>query len=337
MIPRLLGFLSAIVLTTIVAGGSAGAQERQELRFVMVTHGAASDPFWSAVKEGADRGAVDAGIELVYRAPETFDLEKMAALVAAAVEEKPDGLIVSIPNADAVAAPIRAAVDAGIPVITINSGFDVAQSLGALLHVGQSEYEAGRVAGDAMRKAGGTKALCLNHELGNVALDLRCKGFIDGFAGSVEVLPVAANPEEAAKAVGEKLAEDTALDTILALNAALAGEPAIEAAKAAGEGRIVRVATFDINPAVLRAVADGSAIFAIDQQPFLQGYLPVQYLSLLIRHGVVPVSNVSTGPRLVTADDAKRRLGPAGTAADPAAETPPGAGEAGPESPGAEP
>ena len=136
MIPRLLGFLSAIVLTAIVAGGSAGAQERQELRFVMVTHGAASDPFWSAVKEGADRGAADAGVELVYRAPETFDLEKMAALVAAAVEEKPDGLIVSIPNADAVAAPIRAAVDAGIPVITINSGFDVAQSLGALLHVG---------------------------------------------------------------------------------------------------------------------------------------------------------------------------------------------------------
>ena len=77
---------------------------------------------------------------------------------------------------------------------------------------------------------------------------------------------------------------------------------------------------------MLNAVADGSAIFAIDQQPFLQGYLPVQYLALLIRHGVVPVSNVSTGPRLVTADDAKRRLGPAGTAADPAAETPPDAG-----------
>ena len=119
----------------------------------MVTHGAASDPFWAAIKEGADRGAADAGVDLVYRAPETFDLEQMAALVAAAVEEEPDGLIVSIPNADAVAAPIRAAVDAGIPVITINSGFDVAQSLGALLHVGQSEYEAGRVAGDAMRKA----------------------------------------------------------------------------------------------------------------------------------------------------------------------------------------
>ena len=116
-----------------------------------------------------------------------------------AVAEKPDGLIVSIPNADAVAGPIRNAVDAGIPVITINSGFDVSRSLGALLHVGQSEYEAGRVAGDTMRKLGGSKALCLNHELGNVGLDLRCKGFIDGFAGSVEVMPVDADPKRQAK------------------------------------------------------------------------------------------------------------------------------------------
>ncbi len=333
MIPRLLGFLSAILLTAVLAG--AGAQERQRLRFVMVTHGAATDPFWSTIKDGADRAAADADVDLVYRAPETFDLEQMAALAAAAVEEAPDGLIVSIPNADAVAAPIRAAVDARIPVITINSGFDVAQSLGALLHVGQSEYEAGRVAGDAMRKAGGTKALCLNHELGNVALDLRCKGFIDGFGGSVEVLPVAANAEQAAEAVGEKLAEDTAVDTILALNADLAGEPAISAAKALGDGRVVRVATFDINPAVLQAVADGSAIFAIDQQAFLQGYLPVQYLALLIRHGVVPVSNVSTGPRLVTADDAKRRLGSGGEAVEPAAE--PSASAAPEENAGGEP
>ena len=176
--------------------------------------------------------AKEAGVELVYRAPETFDLAKMAALVEAAVEEKPDGLIVSIPNADAVAAPIRAAVDAGIPVITINSGFDVGRSLGALLHVGQSEYEAGRVAGDTMRKLGGTKALCINHELGNVGLDLRCKGFIDGFAGSVEVMPVDADPKKAGEAIAERLTEDAEIDVVLALNATIAGEPAVAAVKA---------------------------------------------------------------------------------------------------------
>lgn len=321
--------LFAAVLAAIVFFGTAQGQEK--LRFVMVTHGAASDPFWATIKEGADRAAKEAGVELVYRAPETFDLAKMTELVEAAVAEKPDGLIVSIPNADAVAAPIRAAVNTGVPVITINSGFDVGRSLGALLHVGQSEYEAGRVAGDNMRKLGGTKALCVNHELGNVGLDLRCKGFIDGFAGSVEVMPVDSDPAKAGKAIADRLTEDAEIDVILALNATIAGEPAVTAAKAL-EGRKVRVGTFDVTDAMLNAVADGDASFAIDQQPFLQGYLPVQYLALLKQRGVIPVSNVSTGPRLITLNEARQRLGRSDAAdgaaeeAAPAPETPAGGG-----------
>jgi simple sugar transport system substrate-binding protein len=296
----------AVVFAAIAFTGAVQAQ--QKARFIMVTHGAASDPFWATIKDGGDLAAKEAGVELVYRAPDTFDLSKMTALLEAAVADKPDGLIVSIPNADAVATPIRAAVGAGIPVITINSGFDVGRSLGALLHVGQSEYEAGRVAGDTMRKTGGRKALCVNHELGNVGLDLRCKGFIDGFAGSVEVMPVDSDPEEAGKAIADRLTEDADIDVILALNATIAGEPAVAAVKAL-EGRKVRVATFDVTDAMLTAVADGDASFAIDQQPFLQGYLPVQYLALLKQRGVVPVSNVSTGPRLITLNEARRRLG----------------------------
>jgi simple sugar transport system substrate-binding protein len=185
------------------------------------------------------------------------------------------------------------------------------------LHVGQSEYEAGRVAGDTMRKLGGSKALCLNHELGNVGLDLRCKGFIDGFAGSVEVMPVDDDPKKAGEAIAKRLAEDTGIDVALALNATIAGEPAVAAAKALGEGRKVRVATFDVSDKILNAVADGDAAFAIDQQPFLQGYLPVEYLALLARRGVIPVSNVSTGPRLITLNEARRQLGKSEPVASP--------------------
>jgi len=307
MIPRLIRILLTAVAVAFFAAAVARAQET--LRFVMVTHGPPSDPFWATIKDAAERAADEAGVEVVYRAPETFDLEAMAALVTAAVEEKPAGLIVSIPNADALAGPMRAAETAGIPVVSINSGFDVARSLGAILHVGQGEYEAGRVAGEAMRESGGTRALCLNHEVGNVALDLRCKGFIDGFGGSVEVLPVASDREEVGEAVEAKLVDDPEINVILALNASIAGEPAIEAAKALRPGRTVDVGTFDLTATVLAAVADGAAAFAIDQQPFLQGYLPVQFLALLKRHDVVPVSNVSTGPRLVTEAEAKRRLG----------------------------
>lgn len=301
---RLVALILAIL--SMLATGAA-AQDEQRLRFVMVTHGATSSAFWATVKGGAEKAAEEAGVELVYRAPDSFDLDRMAELLTAAIGEGPDGLIVSIPNADALAEPMRAATDAGIPVISINSGFDVGRSLGALLHVGQGEYEAGRVAGEAMRGFAGTNALCLNHELGNVALDLRCKGFIDGFAGSVEVLPVASDPEEAGKAIAERLADDDRIDVILALSATFSGEPAVEAVKTL-DGRTVRVGTFDVTEAILAEVAAGEASFAIDQQPFLQGYLPVRFLSVLHRHGAIPVSNVSTGPRLVTEEEAKRRL-----------------------------
>ena len=286
----------------------AAAQAEEKLRIIMVTHGPASDPFWSTIKRGADQAAADAEVEVEYRAPASFDLAAMAALVTQAAAEKPDGLVVSLPSGEALAEPVKAAVEAGIPVISINSGFDISAGLGALLHVGQSEYDSGRVAGEAMKELGGQKALCLNHEVGNVALDLRCKGFIDGFGGSVEVLPVEPDPAMVRSTLDEKLAGDTELNVILALSASIAGEPAVAAVQALG-GRTVRVGSFDTTDAILKAVADRSAAFAIDQQPFLQGYLPVQYLALLKRHGVVPVSNVSTGPKLVSAEEAARRLG----------------------------
>ena len=292
-----------------LALGAADATAQDGLRFVMVTHGASSNQFWASVKAGADAAAADAGVELVYRAPETFDLPGMAALVEAAVAEAPDGLVVSVPDAATLGPPIAAAVEAGIPVISINSGFDVGQSLGALLHVGQGEYEAGRVGGERMRELGATDALCLNHEPGNLALDLRCKGFIDGFGGSVEVLPVSADAAAAGATIAEALAAESEVDAVLALSASTAGEPAIAAVKALAPGRAVWVGTFDVTDPVLAAVAAGDAAFAIDQQPFLQGYLPVQLLALYARHGVLPVSNVSTGPKLIDAKEAARRLG----------------------------
>ena len=302
-----LSVLFSVFLAAATLGPPLRAQEEPS-RILVVSHGQASDPFWATIKAGAEQAAEDMGVSVEYRAPATFDLEAMAGLVSAAVAEAPDGLVVSIPNADALAAPLRAAAAAGIPVISMNSGFDAAASLGSRLHIGQSEYEAGRAAGERLAELGGTKALCINHELGNVALDLRCKGFIDGFGGSVEVLPVEPDPAAVRAAVAERLETDPTIDVVLALSASLAGEPVIAVVEEAGRSDAVRVATFDLTDGVLQAVADGSAAFAVDQQPFLQGYLPVQYLVLLRRDGVLPVSNVNTGPRILTAADAAERL-----------------------------
>ena len=306
----------------LAGAGPSRAQEAVEApRIVMVTHGQPSDRFWSIVKSGADQAAEDFGVVLDYRAPDTFDLNEMAVLIEEAIDEAPDGLVVSIPNADALAPQIRRAVNAGIPVISINSGFDIARSLGVELHVGQNEYDAGRVAGQKMRELGGRRALCVNHEIGNIGLDLRCKGFIDGFEGSVEVLPVERDPAALKAALVEKLTEEETIDVILALSAATTGEAALAAVQETGRADTVRIGTFDVSDAMLRAVADGRAAFAVDQQPFLQGYLPVQFLALLERDGVIPVSDVSSGPRLLTAAEARERLGPESEAA---AASPPG-------------
>ena len=121
----------------------ASAQDSDELRFVVVTHGQAADPFWSVVQRGTDQASQDLGVTVEYQAPSTYDMVAMSQLIDAAVASEPDGLVVSIPDADALTPSIQAAVDAGIPVISINSGADVASDLGILTHVGQTEYDAG--------------------------------------------------------------------------------------------------------------------------------------------------------------------------------------------------
>ena len=269
-----------------------------------MTHGQANDPFWSVVKNGMAAGAKDAAVHIDYRAPETFDMVAMSQLIDAAVNQKPDGLIVSIPDSSALGPSIQKAVSAGIPVISINSGSDVSKSLGALLHVGQDEYGAGKAAGEKLKELGGKVAICVNQEVGNVALDQRCKGFSDGFAGSVTVLPVSNDPADVRAKVKASLSANAEIDTVMALGAGTAGEPSLTAVADAGMTGKIKVATFDLSADFLKAVAAGDAAFAIDQQQFLQGYLPVVFLANYAKYGLVPGGNVASGPNLITKDKA---------------------------------
>ena len=228
----------------------------------------------------------------------------MAQLIDAAVNQEPDGLVVSIPDADALGPSIERAVAAGIPVISINSGSDVSKGLGALLHVGQDERDAGVAAGEKLAEMGGTNAICVNQEVGNVSLDLRCEGFAEGFGGTVTVLPTTNDPTEIQSKVAAALSSDESIDTIMALGAGTAGEPSVAAAKASG--RDIKVATFDLSASFLQSVVDGDAAFAIDQQQFLQGYLAVNFLALNAKYGLMPGGNVPSGPNLITADKAEQ-------------------------------
>jgi simple sugar transport system substrate-binding protein len=294
--------MSVAVLGCLTVGAQIAVAK--DIKIIAVTHGQANDPFWSVVKNGVTAGAKDTGVQVDYRAPETFDMVAMSQLIDAAVNQKPDGLIVSIPDASALGPSIKKAVAAGIPVISINSGSDVSKELGALLHVGQDEYSAGKAAGEKLKEMGGKTGTCVNQEVGNVSLDLRCKGFTDGFGGEVKVLPVSNDPADVRAKVKAALSSNTAIDTIMALGASTAGEPALDAVKDAGLVGKVNVATFDLSAGFLKAVAAGEAAFAIDQQQFLQGYLSVVFLANDAKYGLIPGGNVASGPNLITKDKA---------------------------------
>lgn len=290
---------SAVLAAALTIAGPALAVD-----IIVVSHGQANDPFWSVVKNGAERAAKDTGANVSYRAPETFDIVVMSQLIDAAVNQEPDGLIVSIPDGDALGPSIQRAVAAGIAVISMNSGSDVSKKLGALLHVGQEEFDAGKAAGEALAASGGKKGICINHEVGNVALDQRCAGFAEGFGGNVTVLPTTNDPSEIEAKAKAALESNPDVDTLLALGASLAGEPAVAAVKAIGRTGDVRVASFDLSASFLESVANGDATFAIDQQQYLQGYLPVSFLALHAEYGLMPGGNVPSGPNLITAEKA---------------------------------
>ncbi|WP_458386297.1 sugar ABC transporter substrate-binding protein [Rhizobium pisi] len=291
----------AAMAAALVGSSMASAAD---IHIVAVTHGQANDPFWSVVKNGVNAAAKDMGVSVDYRAPETFDMVSMGQLIDAAVNQKPDGLIVSIPDASALGPSIKKAVAAGIPVISINSGSDVSKELGALLHVGQDEYTAGKAAGAKLHELGGKEGLCVNQEVGNVALDLRCKGFADGFGGKVTVLPVSNDPADVRAKVKAALSSNAAVDTVMALGAGTAGEPSLSAVEDVGMTGKIKVATFDLSAGFLKAVAGGKAAFAIDQQQFLQGYLPVVFLTNYAKYGLIPGGNVPSGPNLITREKA---------------------------------
>ncbi|MGH7505791.1 MAG: substrate-binding domain-containing protein, partial [Longimicrobiales bacterium] len=200
-------------------GGAAGA--REGVRFVVVSHGQASDPFWSVVANGVDDAARDMGVRVEYQAPTSFDMVRMSNLIDAAIASRPSGLIVSVPDADALGASIRAAVDAGLPTISINAGDDAWRELGLLAHVGQTEYEAGKGGGERLAAAGARSVLCVNHEVGNLSLDLRCRGLADAMAaagGVQQVLAVdLADPDDAQQRIAGAVTADPAIDAVLTL------------------------------------------------------------------------------------------------------------------------
>ena len=278
-------------------------------KIIVITHGQASDPFWLVVRNGVETAGKETGSDVEYQATGQFDLPAMSKLVDAAVASKPDGLVVSIPDAVFLSKSIQAAVAAKIPVISINSGLDVSKKLGCLMHIGQEEESAGREAGQRLKALGVKQAVILNQELGNVALDQRTKGFRDGFEGPfhhVQVLPVKIDFMECHDAVAAYLQKNQEVDGILALGPAGA-EPALQVLDEMGLVDRIKLCTFDISPRVIQALMRKQMGFALDQQQWLQGYLSVIFLANYVKYGSILQNDlILTGPSFVTPENAEQ-------------------------------
>ena len=286
--------------TAASGGGTQSVSQTQGsgLTIAMVTH-SDEGSFWSVVKKGAQQAAQDEGVKLIW-SPSNNDPQKEAQLIDAAVSQKVDGLAVSVPNASAIKDSLAKAKAAGIPIVTLNSGADDFKSLGAITHVGQTETIAGKAAGARLKADGVKKVLCVIHEQNNIGLQQRCDGVKQGFGGPVTNLQVKGTADIATTQteIKSKLQADKSFDGVIALNPDIAS-----AAKTAikGASSNAKLATFDLSPNVLKDIQSGDVQFAVDQQQYLQGYLPVVFLKLYRENAntVGGGQTVLTGPGFV--------------------------------------
>ena len=278
-----------------------------ELSLVFVQHAlCAWDSYWCDVEDGIRRAAEDMHISATILGPDQFDLDQVAALIDQAIASEPDGLAVTIPDLDRLREPIQRALDAGIPVVAYNSGAGPgADELDYMTYLGSDETQGGYLSAIRLADAGGTKGVCINHQVGHAGLDARCEGFLSAveiYDLPAETLSIGADPAEAQRIIAEYYAANPDTDFFLTLGPGGANPLyAFMEAQGLAPGA-VKHGTFDLSEEIAARIKDGTTLFAIDQQPFLQGYGAVQTLMLRARYGIEPVLDVTpTGPSFVDA------------------------------------
>lgn len=282
-------------------GGKGGGVSTPRLTVAMVTHSGEGDTFWDIVQSGAKQAARKDNVRFDYS--NNKEGGQQAQLVQTAIDKKVDGLIVTLAKPDALRTVLKKAVKAGIPLVTINSGAQHSPEVGALAHIGQDEAIAGEAVGERLNQEKKKKALCVIHEQGNVSLEERCAGAKKTFDGDLETLNVdGTNMPGVQSSVEAKLQSDKDIDSIVTLGAPFAATSAKAKEKAGSEADI---ATFDLNAQVVKELKAKRIGFAVDQQPFMQGYEAVDllWLNKYNANGLGGGKPVLTGPEIVTRAD----------------------------------
>jgi simple sugar transport system substrate-binding protein len=281
---------------------------------VVIVAGPLSDPFFGAMKTGADNAGKELNVSTDYLSPTSTDASgpTLAKLMQAAIAKKPDAIVVGNFFPDAQNPEIKAAVKAGIPVVVINSGESDWKQLGALTFVGIEPALAGTKSGQEMADRGVKKGLCVNTVPGNPALEQLCQGYTDaikkggGTASSLRIpYQDATNPTQVTQAIAGALKADKSIDGVFTTGAAVA-EDALTAAN--NTGRKLDIGSGDLSTQVLKDIEAGKIQYAVDQQPYLQTYYGVLIAKQYVQYRLAPadmvLTMVLTGPQIIDKDSA---------------------------------
>jgi simple sugar transport system substrate-binding protein len=276
----LVAVLGLVAAACSASGGQQStnsASTQTHFKFAMVTHAPAGDTFFDIIRKGASAAAAKDNVSYTYS--NDGDPTKQSVLIQSAIDSKVEGIAVADPAPAALNPVIKKAVDAGIPVVMFNAGFNNWPDSGALMYFGQDESLAGQQAGARLTQEGAKHVLCVEQAQGQVQLEARCNGVAQGFtAGSTEKLYVnGTDPTAVRTTISAKLQQDKSIDYIITLGAPIA-LVAVQAIKDAGSSS--KLVTFDTNAALVSAVQSGQVLWAVDQQPFLQGYEAIDALWL---------------------------------------------------------
>ncbi|MEJ7801377.1 MAG: sugar ABC transporter substrate-binding protein, partial [Ilumatobacter sp.] len=286
------------------SGDTVDATQGSDLTFHMITH-SDDGPFWSVVKRGMDKACADLAVNCVW-AGSVNDPGVQVQLIEPAISVGVEGFASSLPSPDLLGGPLQDAVAQGIPVITLNSGVSQYQDIGAITHVGQTEFIAGQGAGERFNDLGATKVYCGRQEESNVALEERCDGLADTFSGEVVSEFVGPDADQTAQqgAISAALQADPDIDAFMGTGPVIAVS-GLNAAKDAGR-ELVGIGGFDITPEIITAIEAGDIAFTVDQQQYVQGYLPILllYLNVTNLNTVGGGQPILTGPGFVTPENA---------------------------------
>jgi simple sugar transport system substrate-binding protein len=289
----LLRLLAVISIFGCVAGLATSA--RAETRFVLVSHAPDSDSWWNTIKNAMKQANEDFNVESDYRNPPSGDLADMARLVEQAAARNYDGVVVTIADYNVLQKPVAQVTAKKIPLITINSGTQKqSEELGAIMHVGQPEYDAGKGAGERAKAAGVKSFLCVNHYATNPASFDRCRGFADAIGADFKssTLDAGDDPTQIEAKVSAYLRNHKDTQAVLALGPTSA-HPSMKALQKMGLDQKIFFATFDLSDEIAKGIKEGRVKFAIDQQPYLQGYIPIAVLAIMKKEKTTDLAKVT--------------------------------------------